>query len=84
MVSLKYYKGVIENANKRPCYFCFKSKKYDNIIWFIPVSTKIKKYQNILICETHPSYVYVYKKRELNQYIKNLEKKIMNQITRKE
>ena len=45
---------------------------------------KIKKYQNILICETHPSYVYVYKKRELNQYIKNLEKKIMNQITRKE
>lgn len=47
MVSLKYYKGVIENANKRPCYFCFKSKKYDNIIWFIPVSTKIKKYQKI-------------------------------------
>ena len=44
----------------------------------------MKKYQNILICETHPSYVYVYKKRKLNQYIKNLEKKIMNQITRKE
>ena len=30
-----------ENGNKRPCYFCFRSKKYDNIIWFIPVSTKI-------------------------------------------
>ena len=36
-----------ENGNKRPCYFCFKSKKYDNIIWFIPVSTKIEKYQKI-------------------------------------
>lgn len=25
-----------ENGNKRPCYYCIKSKKYDNIIWFIP------------------------------------------------
>lgn len=24
-----------ENGNKRPCYYCFKSKEYDNIIWFI-------------------------------------------------
>ena len=29
-----------ESGNKRPCYYCIKSKKYDNIIWFIPVSTK--------------------------------------------
>ena len=36
-----------ENGNKRPCYYCFKSKSYDNIIWFIPVSTKIEKYQKI-------------------------------------
>ena len=36
-----------ENGNKRPCYYCFKSKKYDNIIWFIPVSTKIEKYQRV-------------------------------------
>ena len=36
-----------ENGNKRLCYFCFRSKKYDNIIWFIPVSTKIEKYQKI-------------------------------------
>ena len=36
-----------ENGNKRPCYYCFKSKEYSNIIWFIPVSTKIDKYQNI-------------------------------------
>ena len=36
-----------ENGNKRPCYYCFKSKTYDDIIWFIPVSTKIEKYQRI-------------------------------------
>ena len=36
-----------ENGNKRPCYYCFKSKTYDDIIWFIPVSTQIEKYQKI-------------------------------------
>lgn len=36
-----------ESGNKRPCYYCFRSKKYDNIIWFIPISTKIEKYQKI-------------------------------------
>ena len=36
-----------ENGNKRPCYYCFKSKKYDNIIWFIPISTKIDKYKKV-------------------------------------
>ena len=36
-----------ENGHKRPCYYCFKSKEYTNIIWFIPVSTKINKYQKI-------------------------------------
>ena len=36
-----------ENGNKRPCYYCFKSKEYNNIIWFIPVSTKVDKYQKI-------------------------------------
>ena len=35
------------NGNKRPCYYCFKSKEYNNIIWFIPVSTKIDRYQKI-------------------------------------
>lgn len=38
-----------EDGKKRPCYYCFKSKKYDNIIWFIPVSTKVEKYKNIYI-----------------------------------
>lgn len=36
-----------ENGVKRPCYYCFKSKENDKIIWFIPVSTKIEKYQKI-------------------------------------
>lgn len=36
-----------ENGVKRPCYYCFKSKENDKIIWFIPVSTKIDKYKKI-------------------------------------
>lgn len=36
-----------EKGNKRPCYFCFKSKEHNEIIWFIPVSTKIEKYKKI-------------------------------------
>ena len=36
-----------EKGRKRPCYFCFKSKENDKIIWFIPVSTKIEKYKRI-------------------------------------
>lgn len=38
-----------ENGNKRPCYYCFKSEKYDDIIWFVPVSTKVEKYQKYII-----------------------------------
>lgn len=36
-----------ENGTKRPCYFCFKSKENEKIIWFIPVSTKVDKYKKI-------------------------------------
>ena len=36
-----------ENSIKRPCYYCFKSKENEKIIWFIPVSTKIDKYEKI-------------------------------------
>lgn len=36
-----------ENGKKRPCYYCFKRKNNDKIIWFIPVSTKVEKYKNI-------------------------------------
>ena len=38
-----------ENSSKRPCYYCFKSKENDNIIWFIPVSSKIEKYKKFTI-----------------------------------
>lgn len=38
-----------ENGNKRPCYYCFKENKEDKIMWFIPVSSKIEKYQEIYI-----------------------------------
>lgn len=36
-----------ENGNKRPCYFCFKDTNNDNIIWFVPISSKVEKYQKI-------------------------------------
>ena len=36
-----------EKGIKRPCYYCFKSKENEKIIWFIPVSTKIEKYKKI-------------------------------------
>lgn len=38
-----------ENGNKRPCYYCFKENKEDKIMWFIPVSSKVEKYQKIYI-----------------------------------
>lgn len=37
------------NGNKRPCYFCFKDKSYNNLIWFVPISSKVEKYKNIYI-----------------------------------
>ncbi|MBR1884755.1 MAG: hypothetical protein IJ809_07555, partial [Clostridia bacterium] len=36
-----------ENGSKRLCYFCFKDKKDDNIICFLPISTKYEKYKKI-------------------------------------
>ena len=36
-----------ENGNKRPCYYCFNDRNNNGIIWFIPVSTRIEKYQKI-------------------------------------
>ena len=32
-----------ESGTKRPCYYCFKNKTNDKIMWFIPVSTKVSK-----------------------------------------
>lgn len=36
-----------ENGNKRPCYYCFKDNRNSDIIWFVPVSTRTKKYRAI-------------------------------------
>ena len=56
-----------ENGNKRPCYYCFKSEKYDDIIWFVPVSTKVEKYQKIYNKKT----LMKLNKRTWNQTIRN-------------
>lgn len=36
-----------DNGNKRPCYYCFKDYKNDELIWFIPISSKVDKYKKI-------------------------------------
>lgn len=34
-----------ENGNKRPCYFCFRDEKNQDIIQLDPISSKVKKYK---------------------------------------
>lgn len=36
-----------DNGNKRPCYYCFRDKKEDELIWFVPISSKVSKYKKI-------------------------------------
>ena len=36
-----------ENGNKRPCYFCFNDMENEEIIWFVPISSKVEKYKSI-------------------------------------
>ncbi len=36
-----------ERGTKRPCFYCFKDKEYQNLIWFIPISSKLEKYKRI-------------------------------------
>lgn len=36
-----------EDGTKRPCYFCFKDNEDGDIIWFVPISTKYDKYEEI-------------------------------------
>ena len=36
-----------ENGNKRPCYFCFNDPENEEIIWFVPISSKVDKYKVI-------------------------------------
>lgn len=43
-------KELCENkttGNKRPCYYCFKDNTYSDIIWLLPISSKVQKYQEI-------------------------------------
>lgn len=37
------------NGNKRPCYFCFNDMHNSDLIWFVPISSKVEKYKNIYI-----------------------------------
>ena len=34
-------------GNKRPCYYCFRDYTNNSIVWFIPISSKVEKYQKI-------------------------------------
>ena len=36
-----------DNGNKRPCYYCFRDYNNDDLIWFVPISSKVEKYQKI-------------------------------------
>lgn len=36
-----------EDGNKRPCYFCFRDLENDEIVWFVPISSKVQKYKEI-------------------------------------
>ena len=36
-----------ENGTKRPCYFCFNDLENKEIIWFVPISSKVEKYRLI-------------------------------------
>ena len=36
-----------ESGNKRPCYFCFNDPENEEIIWFVPISSKVAKYKAI-------------------------------------
>ena len=30
-----------EKGIKRPCFYCFRDKKYEKLIWFISISSKV-------------------------------------------
>ena len=32
---------------KRPCFYCMKDYKVDNLFWLIPISSKVSKYKKI-------------------------------------
>lgn len=36
-----------DNGNKRPCYYCFRDKRKEKLLWFVPISSKVDKYKRI-------------------------------------
>lgn len=36
-----------DNGNKRPCYYCFRDKREEKLLWFVPISSKVDKYKRI-------------------------------------
>ena len=34
-------------TNDRPCFFAFQDRKQTDIYWLIPISSKIKKFEDI-------------------------------------
>lgn len=36
-----------EDEKNRPCYFCFRDDKCNDMLWFVPMSTQYNKYFNI-------------------------------------
>lgn len=41
-------KNIGDNANNnRPCFFSFRDKKNSKIYWFVPISSKVDKYEAI-------------------------------------
>ena len=49
--------GNKETGTKRPCYFCFKDKENEKIIWFVPISKQCEKYK----------IIYSKKKQKINR-----------------
>ena len=39
--------GNKDKGIKRPCFYCIKDQKNNNLFWFIPISSKVTKYKNI-------------------------------------
>ena len=48
MIILKYLRKFTYKVNtKNVCYFCFNDPVDSQIIWFVPISSKVDKYKTI-------------------------------------
>ena len=64
-----------ENGNRRPCYFCFNDSDNPEIIWFVPISSKVDKYKKL-----YDDKKKKYKDKNGNIYLKQIQafEKIVN------